>query len=281
MSHDQLPSTSHEDICIVKAESVESSLQEGQQRSRPMDRQLSRMFDRLTQRVADMLNGESSNDMDDIEDFELEVSASDDSGDEGESHRVRSATLDDPSRGQNVSEAHSPTIPSRQSTSSQGSKNATFSQGYSTGHIPSHDSPILQPRCSPSPIPPIPPRSHQVGKEPSHSPSSTFSSNSRTGMGSPKPPRPPKPYHLTRITGRNSPELDKKPVSVANRRSISDSSAEQWQATQDREKLSGASNSVAGTPIALSKPNVDILQSNSLSPSLEAGLGKDADLKFG
>ena len=251
--------TVRDDISIMHVNQVENDPQNPTAGSSTLDPRYSNMFDRLAEKMSNILNGDSPHEMDDIEDFEVEVSASDDSGDElpefprddkvHKSGHVHSRNVMAPENNPKVAsaigelpvsnlltrrtplneagmEAMTPPIPPRQSVSPKKPPNAS---------------------PSPPPLPPRLPRDRTTGSGPldshpsqrSNSPS-TSPSNYRHMAVSPGPPRPPKPFHLHKAEKekeeRNSRDFDQ---------SITESTIENF-----RPKDNGSSELTKSVPVS-------------------------------
>ena len=207
--------TVRDDISIMHVNQVENDPQNPTAGSNTLDPRYSNMFDRLAEKMSNILNGDSPHEMDEIEDFEVEVSASDDSGDElpefsrddkvhksGHTHsRNMMAPENNPKLASAVGEVPVSNLLTRRTPFGEVGTEAM------TPPIPPRQSmsPRKPPNASPSP-PPLPPRlprdrttgsgsldphSSQRSNSPSTSPS-----NYRHMAVSPGPPRPPKPFHL-------------------------------------------------------------------------------------
>ena len=255
-----VPSVRH-DISILPVDGSEDHSQSSTGDS--LDPRYSDMFDQLAQKVSNFLNGDSSQEMDDIEDFELEVSASDDSGDE----------LVSPKDGRG--HKHSGNTQSRRSGSFRESSHRNSPMTGDGHSLPSNDRgvPPVPPRhtfpakkppsSSPSP-PPLPPRLNrdrnsqtQLSESPaqhSHSPTNP----PRPASRSPLPPRPPKPYYLHKTDRMDQDNTQSNGRDLSQ--SITESTVETWRArsndlaqTPSPHPLSPPSPMDSGTPLEETK----------------------------
>lgn len=211
-------------------------------------------FDHLAQQVAEMINNDESplDEAMEIEDFEVEVSASDDSGDEDDDNKEHISV---PTRQESSSEfetkkvsatkeplsipVHSPNSPS---LSPQGHTRKTYhgfpsspSASASSRHSP------LPPQTSGLSPPPLPPRLNRSFHDNRDLPPQLPSSLHDPSSHSPLPPRPPKPYHVHKreVAGAVPLSSSKEGAPHAqNRRSASEPVLQEWKRAGSEGELS-------------------------------------------
>ena len=284
--------TTYEDISITAAD--ESGRQErgvapGSVRYVQRLSSVYGQLDQLAQQVAEMINNDESphDEAMEIEDFEVEVSASDDSGDEYDNHKEhtslptrqessgelearRMATAKEPP----VVPGYSPDSPSLQP---QGRARKTYhalpSRPTSIG---SHHSPVppRSPMQSPEPNPPpLPPRLSKSFHDNRDLPPKRTSSPSLDHSSlSPLPPRPPKPYRMYKqphVDLSSSPR--ERAPSVENRQSMSESALQEWTRTGStgelprKADLQSAASSASSLTSSIPVSTVDPLVTSSSS----------------
>ena len=235
--------TTYEDISITTAD-------ESGRRDKSMDAKGNQrlasvygQFDQLAQQVAEMINNdEYESPLDEameIEDFEVEVSASDDSGDEydeSKEHstsvqtRQESSEFEDKKMAATKEPLESPLLsPHRNTRKTYHVHPTSPSSLVSSRHspLPPH-SPVQMSDPSPPPLPPRLSRSYHDSRDlPPRLPSSPSPDPSRR---SPLPPRPPKPYHEHKrhAAGPIPVPTTKESNLHSENRSMSDTALQEW-----------------------------------------------------
>ena len=277
--------TTYEDISITAADEL-GRQERGMGPRSGYSQRLSNVysqFDHLAQQVAEMINNDESphDEAMEIEDFEVEVSASDDSGDEYDDNKEHVSV---PTRLESNSEfetrkvsatkephgvlVHSPNSPS---LSPQGHTRKTYHGFPSSPSAPvsSRHSPLPPQTSGPSP-PPLPPRLsrpwHDNRELPPQLPSSSPPDPS---SHSPLPPRPPKPYHVHKREAAGAVPMSLSKAGALhgqNNRSASEPVQHEWKRSGSEGEFSRKADmhSTAHPVVTLPTPAMDQL---ATSPS--------------
>lgn len=238
-------------------------------------------FDHLAQQVAEMINNDESplDEAMEIEDFEVEVSASDDSGDEYDESKEHSGHVQ--GRHESTSEFEGKRMAATKdpvdnpSLSPQGHTRKTY-HGYPTSPsslvgsrhspLPPH-SPVQTSGASPPPLPPRLNRSFLDNRDqPPRLPSSPSPDPSTR---SPLPPRPPKPYHehKKQAPGYMPVPLTKEgALHAENRRSVSEFAVHEWKRAESVGELSTRAD-IPGTIHPVAALTTPVADQRAPSPS--------------
>lgn len=268
--------TTYEDISITAAD-------ESGRRGKSMDAKSNQrlasvygQFDQLAQQVAEMINNdEYESPLDEameIEDFEVEVSASDDSGDEYDENKEHSTSVqtrqestefEDKKMVASKEPLESPLLsPHRHTRKTYHGLPTSPSSLVSSRYSPiSPHSPVQMSEPSPPPLPPRLNRSYHDNRDlPPRLPSSPSPDPSRR---SPLPPRPPKPYleHKRHAAGPMPVPTTKESTFHMESRSMSDTALQEWNRAGSLGELDAKTDipSTANPVVALPTPAVDQL----------------------